>query len=342
MGARTLKLDVAIMPSGKLRYDLEAVKRAEQLGFGAVWVSEAAHNPFFPLTLAAKETSRIRLGTQGALAFPRSPMVTAQIAWDLARQSEGRFVLGLGMQSLTHVEGEPSEECEDPVGRLREYIESLRAIWNTFQTDARLRYRGQHYQFRLMAPFFNPGPISHPAIPIYLDGVNPELCRLAGEVGQGLHAPALHTAAYLRDVVLPAIDVGLRTADRSRSEFTLVVPILVISGARNVEQERAAKTARERLALCAAKPEYRRIMRQQGWESLALELETLAGQKRWEEMADAITDDYISAIAVIAPPGDVISRVREKYGGLADRVCLMLHADSIEICEAIAAGCDSY
>lgn len=333
-----MMLDVAIMPSGNLRHDLEAVKRAEQLGFGAVWVSEATYNPFFPLTLAAKETGRILLGTQGALAFPRSPMVTAQIAWDLARQSEGRFVLGLGMQAHTHVEGELSEQWKDPVGRMREYIESLRAIWNTFQTDARLRYRGKYYRFRLMAPFFNPGPITHPAIPVYLAGLNPDISRLAGETCQGLHAPTLHTAAYLHDVVLPAVEAGLQASDRDRSEFALVAPILVISGANEDQRQRAAKTVRERLAFCAAIPECRRIMRQRGWESLAHELIALARKNRWNEMTNAITDEYLAKIAIIAAPADVYSRIREKYDGLADRVCLILHADSIELCEAVAAG----
>ena len=337
-----MKLDLAIMPSGNMRHDWEAVKRAEQLGFDAVWVSEATHNPFFPLTLAAKETSRILLGTQGALAFPRSPMVTAQIAWDLARQSEGRLVLGLGMQAHSHIEGDLSEAWKDPVGRMREYIESLRAIWNTFQTDARLRYRGQYYRFRLMAPFFNPGPISHPAIPVYLAGLNPDIARLAGETGQGLHAPALHTAAYLRDAVLPAVDEGLRAVNRPRSEFTLVAPIFLICGANDVERQRAARTVRERLAYYATIPAYRRIMRQCGWESLAQELGALARQNRWNEMPNAIVDDYLAEIAIIAEPGDVISRVRERYDGLADRVCLMLNADSMELCEAIAVQRDSY
>ena len=336
-----MKLDVSIMPSGNVRHDLEAVKRAEQLGFGAAWITETAQNPFFPLTLAAKETNRIRLGTQGALAFPRSPMVTAQIAWDLARQSEGRFVLGLGTHAQAHIEGDLSKEWRDRVGRMREYIESLRAIWNTFQTDARLRYRGQYYRFRLMAPFFNPGPISHPAIPIYLEGLNPALCRLAGEACQGLHAPAFHNASYLRDVVLPAIEAGLRVLGRARSEFALVVPIFVISGVNEVERQRAARTVKERLAFYAAIPAYRQIMRQHGWESLARELETLARQYRWNEMTNAITDDYLSEIAIIAEPGDVISCIKERYDGLADRFCLLMKADSMEMCEAIAAGRDS-
>lgn len=336
-----MKLDLAIMPSGNPRHDMAVIKRAEQLGFDAAWVAEAAHNPYLPLTLAATETSRIRLGAQVALAVPRSPMVTAQIAWDLSRQSRGRFILGLGSQTQAHIEGRFSEEWKDPVGRMREYIESLRAIWNTFQTDARLRYRGEHYQFRLMAPFFNPGPISHPAIPIYLAGVNPGLCQLAGEICHGLHAHAFHTRAYLRDVVLPAVEAGLRTAERTRREFTLAVPVSVISGKNELERRRASKPVRERLAIFASAPTYREVMRKHGWENLADELSALARDQRWDEMTNAITDDVLEEFAVIAEPGDVNARLLEAYRGLADRVCLLWNAESRDVYEAIASVRDA-
>ena len=336
-----MELDINIMPSGDLLRDIEAVIRVEQLGFDGFWFTEGGQNPFFPLTLAAKETSRIRLGTQGALAFPRSPMVTAQIAWDLASQSEGRFVLGLGTQAQTYLEGDLNEEAKYSTGRAREYIESLRAIWNTFQTDARLRYRGEHYQFRLMAPFFNPGPISHPAIAIYLDGANPDLCRLAGEICQGLHAPALHNAAYLRDVILPAVDEGLGAADRTKSEFTLVAPIFVISGATEVEWERAASAARKRIAWRACSPAHRSFMRRYGWESLAQELSAMARDHRWEAMTHAISDDVLAEFAIIAEPDELCSRITQRYGGLADRVYLLGASESLDYFGAIVSGRNS-
>ncbi len=331
-----IKLDVAIMPSGDLRHDVRQIKRAEQLGFDAVWISETAHNPFFPLTLAAAETSRVLLGTQGAVAFPRSPMVSAQIAWDLARQADGRFILGLDAQVRAHIERRFGEDWGDPVGRMREYIESLRAIWNTFQTDARLRYRGEHYQFRLMAPFFNPGPNPHPTIPIYLTGVNPKICQLAGELGQGLHAPALHTLSYLREVIMPAVEAGLSAGERERSDIVVTAPVFVISGETDGERRRATVTVRERLAFYASAPAYRQVMSAHGWGRLADELRLMAREKRWADMKNAVVDDVLREIAIFAEPGDVYARIVERYGGIADRVCLEWSADNPQLFEAIA------
>ena len=333
-----MKLDVAIRPSGDLRADVERIQRAEALGFDAVWVSETAHNPFLLLTVAAAETSEILLGTRIALAFPRSPMVTAQIAWDLARQSEGRFVLGLGGQTREHIERRFSEEWRDPLGRMREYVESLRAIWHTFQTDARLRYRGEHYHFRLMAPFFNPGPISTPAIPVFLGSLTPRMCQLAGEICDGLHAGPFHSPAYLREVVLPAIETGLRRADRARSDFILTAPAKVILGESDSETEIAASAARERLARYALNPAFRAALAQLGWVEAAEDLAKMARENRFGEMADAISLDLLRDFAVIAHPDDAYDRVVERYAGLADRVCLEWDEANVATLESIAAA----
>ncbi len=333
-----MKLDVTFIPTNDLRSDVELIRRAEALGFAAAWSAEAAHSPFFPLTIAAKETGTIQLGTQMAVAFPRSPMVTAQIAWDLARQSEGRFILGLGRQARAHIERGVSDDWHDPVGRMREYIESLRAIWNTFQNDARLRYRGEHYTFRLMAPFFNPGPIDTPDIPIFLGGVNPDICRLAGEHCQGLHAHAFHTAPYLRDVVLPAVTSGLKASDRAVSDCSITVPVLVVSGFDNTEIREASQAVKSRIAVCASSPEYHRVMAHHGWESLADELNQLALKRRWDALPALITDEILNEVAIIAEPSKVLTRIRERYAGLADRICLELTGANGDLVEAIVRG----
>lgn len=333
-----VKLDVTITPSGDLHQDVQQIKRAEELGFDGVWVRETAHNPFYSLTIAAKETRDIRLGTQAALAFPRSPMVTAQIAWDLARQSGGRFNLGLGTDLREHIERRFSENWSDPAGRLREYVESLRAIWDSFQTDARLRYRGEHYQFRLMAPFFNPGPISHPAIPIHLAGDNPRIFQLAGEICQGLRAPALHTRAYLREVVAPTIETGLDAAGRERSDFVMTAPVSVISGTSISERRKASNALRKRIAHYASSPSFQRDVSQPGLGALADELSELSRDERRTDMKHAVTADVLEELAIMAEPGDVYAKIIERYAGIADRVSLEWIADNPALLEAVAGS----
>ncbi len=77
---------------------------ADELGFDGIWTFETSHEPYLPLVLAAEHSRRLNIGTSIAVAFPRSPTITAQIAWDLARFSKGRFILGLGTQVKGHNE----------------------------------------------------------------------------------------------------------------------------------------------------------------------------------------------------------------------------------------------
>ena len=316
-----MKFDMTFFPND-FKQDIELAKQVESLGLDGIWTAEAAHNPFLPLTLAASETERITLGTQIAVAFPRSPMVTAQIAWDLAKQSSGRFILGLGTQVRAHIVRRFSTEWLPPIPRMREYIESLHAIWNTFQHDERLRYRGDYYTFRLMAPFFNPGPIKHPEIPVYIAGVNPKICQLAGELCQGLHAHGFHTERYLKEVVLANVETGLAAAGRERDDFTMVVPVFVATGRNDAEMEQALQATKNRIAFYASTPAYKSVMELHGWDDTRAKLSQMVREGKWDSLWQEVTDEMLHEIAVVGPPDELGAKFRQRYEGLADRICL--------------------
>src|SRR5690348_13568691 len=231
-----MKLDVALRD-----YDLQSVseqaRQMEQIGYDCVWTSETQHDPFLPLAVAAEATKSIKLGTAIAVAFPRSPMITAHTAWDIQKASSGRFMLGLGSQVKAHNQRRFSVKFESPGPKLREVVLALRAIWECWQKGTPLRFKGEFYSFDLMTPFFNPGPIAHPKIPIFIAGVNQYMCRMAGEVCDGLHVHPFHTAKYLREYVHPAVEEGLRASGRSRRYFEYATSSFVIVG--DTERERA-------------------------------------------------------------------------------------------------------
>ncbi|MFL5990455.1 MAG: TIGR03617 family F420-dependent LLM class oxidoreductase, partial [Rubrobacteraceae bacterium] len=181
-----MKLDAGLGAEGGYLHNAgETARAAESLGFAGLWTSETKHDAFLPLAIAANETERIELGTSVAIAFSRSPMEMAQTAWDLQDLSGGRFILGLGTQVKAHVKRRFSMPWDRPVARLREYIGALRAIWSSFQIGEPLSFEGEFYRHTLITPFFNPGPIEQPEIPIYIAGVNTSLATLAGEFCDG-------------------------------------------------------------------------------------------------------------------------------------------------------------
>ncbi len=307
----------AILPPTSLRALPGLARAAEAAGFEALWTAETQHDPFLPLALAAEHTQRLHLGTAIAVAFARSPALLAYSAWDLADACDGRFILGLGTQVRAHIErrfGMPWPES--PVGKLRDQIAAVRAVWMTWQTGERLNHRGPYHKLTLMTPFFNPGPIDHPAIPIYIAGVNPALCRLAGEVADGFLSHPYHSVDYLRRVVRPAIDAGAARAGRHPGEIRLTVT------AMTAVDDSEAEFARMQIAFYASTPTYRPVMAHHGWGETADRLQVLARRGAWDEMGGLISDEMLHTFAVVAPEADLPSALRERYAGLADRLSL--------------------
>ena len=307
-------------------YDLSAVadqaRKAEAIGCDCLWTSETQHDPFLPLGVAASATSKIKLGTAIAVAFARSPMVIAQTAWDLQKASQGRFILGLGSQVKAHIQRRFSIKFESPGPKLREVVLGLRAIWDCWQNGTPLKFEGEFYNFSLMTPFFNPGPIPHPKIPIYVAGVNAYMCRMAGEVCDGLHVHPFHTAKYLREFVHPAVDEGLKASGRSRKEFAYATACFVIVG--DTEQERAAnaEAVRQQIAFYASTRTYEPVLAAHGWEGVGPELHRKSLEGDWKGMAKLITDEMLDAVAVSGTYETIGAKLRERNTGLLDRISL--------------------
>jgi probable F420-dependent oxidoreductase len=302
----------------------QVAREAEEIGFGALWVPETKHDPFLPLVLAAEHTKRIRLGTAVAIAFPRSPMVLANIGWDLAKFSGGRFILGLGTQVKGHNERRFSVPWVPPGPRLRDMILAIRAIWDSWQNGTRLNFHGTHYTHTLMTPFFNPGPIEHPNVPIFIGGVNPYMCHLAGEVADGLLMHSLNSVTYIRSVVLPALEQGLQKSGRSRSAFTLRGTAFAILGETEEELELARAAVRQRIAFYASTRTYRVVLQAHGWGDLTDRLHAMAARGEWEAMGREITDEMLDAFCVSGTPATLGQALRERFDGLVDRLSLNL------------------
>ncbi|HIC88235.1 MAG TPA: LLM class F420-dependent oxidoreductase [Anaerolineae bacterium] len=293
---------------------------AEATGFDALWTSETAHDPFLPLALAAEHTQRIQLGTAIAVAFARSPMTVAYTAWDLQALSGGRFVLGLGTQVKAHIERRFGMMWAAPAPRLREYIQALRAIWDCWQNSTRLNFRGEFYKLTLMTDFFNPGPIEHPHIPIFIAGVNRYLCQLAGELCDGFHVHPFHSARYLQEFILPNIETGLRRAGRTRSDIQLASSIFVITGQDETEVIATRAAVRRQIAFYASTPSYRPVLETHGWGDVGEQLSRLAARKRWSEMPALITDEMLDVFAVSGSLEEIPARIQNRYDGLLDRI----------------------
>jgi probable F420-dependent oxidoreductase len=314
-------LDAALLSAGF--DDVAATAQdIEARGYSALWASEVAHDPFLQLLAAGQATERLQVGTAIAVAFARSPMTLATTAYDLQRYTRGRFVLGLGTQIKAHVERRFSMPWTAPAARMREFIGALHAIWDAWQHSTPLRFQGENYRHTLMTPMFSPPAHEWGAPPVYLAAVGPLMTRLAGEVADGLLVHGFTTERYLRERTIPALEEGLATAGRDRSQVAVTLPGLVVSGRTEEELAVAAAAVKETIAFYGSTPAYRPVLELHGWEGLADELHALSVGRRedkWTAMRDLVDDDVLATFAVVAAPDEVAARVHERWDGVVDR-----------------------
>jgi len=311
-----------VIPLDDWRAIPAAARRAEELGFGGLMSPEIQHDPFIPLAFAATATERVRLGTAVAIAFPRSPMMVANLGYDLQRNSRGRFVLGLGTQVKGHNERRFSVRWESPGPRLKEYVEALRAIWSAWENEQPLRYEGKFYHFSLMTPEFSPPPTKLPIIPVTIAAVQPYMLRLSGEVCDGVRLHGFCTKRYLQEVALPAIDEGLSRSGRDRKRFEIWGGGFIATGKDADEVRRGVEETRYRIAFYGSTRTYSGVLSLHGWDEQAQKLHELSKRGNWSEMAGVVSDDIVETFTVVAPYDRLVGALQERFGGLSDRIAL--------------------
>ena len=299
---------------------------AESMGYDSVSSNETAHDSFLPLALAATSTNRVTLETKVAIAFPRSPMVTAYLARDLQDLSKGRFRLGLGTQVKGHIERRFSTNWEAPGPRLREYVQSLRAIWQSWASGEKLDYQGKSYQFSLMTPFFDPGPSEYPAPEVFTAAVNAYNCQVAGEVSDGLMLHSLTSPEYVRRVVRPGLEKGAAKAGRDSSSLKITGGGFIITGPDRSSIRAAQADVRRRIAFYASTRTYHPVLEAHGFQEIGQQLHEMSLKGEWAEMGELVSDEMLDAFCVSGEYDEIADKFFGRYGDLLDEVSFTVHS----------------
>ncbi|HJN49748.1 MAG: LLM class F420-dependent oxidoreductase [Pseudomonadales bacterium] len=308
----------------------ESARALDAAGFDGASTAETAHDPFFPLLVAAQNSEKIELITSIAVAFSRSPMTLAGIGHDLNAVSQGRFVLGLGSQIRAHITKRFSMPWSRPAARMREYILALHAIWDNWYTGKPLDFRGEFYTHTLMTPMFTPTDTAFGAPKIFLAAVGPLMTQVAGEVADGIIIHPFTTEKYMREVTLPAIEKGLRKNGRSRDQFEISYPGFIVTGETEESFEMSRQAICKQIAFYGSTPAYAPVLALHGWGALQPELNVLSKQGQWDEMGTLITDEILAEFAIVAEPDQCIGQFKQRYAGLVDRTSVGIPARSPE------------
>tara|TARA_Y100000590_G_scaffold469456_1_gene657133 strand:+ start:103 stop:1122 length:1020 start_codon:yes stop_codon:yes gene_type:complete len=304
---------------GLSKNTIEIAKHAESLGYDALVSGELNNEPFLPVMLGLEHTKLI-VRTGLAIAFPRSPMVVANMGWDLQSYSNGRFQLGLGTQVKGHNERRFSVPWSPPAPRMREYILALKAIWHSWKTGETLDFQGEHYTHTLMTPMFTPPPMESNPPPIYVSGLGPGMAKIAGEVADGLLLHPMCSREYIKKIIVPAVKKGAAKSKRDPSECELLWGGFIATGESEGELQQAKRNIAARISFYASTRTYRPALDFHGWGEVNEELHKLSVKEEWEAMFELITDDIVDTLAFCGTGTQVAKSLRDDLGSFCSAV----------------------
>lgn len=312
----------------ELRAMQRHAKAVESAGFSTMWLTESGRTAYLSAAAAGLATHRLGLGTAVAVAFPRSPMVTAATAWELADATDGRFVLGLGTQVKAHIERRYSSRYAPPGPRMKEYVEAIQAIFRAYRGEEKLAFDGDHYSFSLLPDQWSPGPIDAADPPIFVSAVLPWMSRMAGEVCDGIHIHPFNSAAYVRDRQRPEVEEGVARAGRQLSDVTFEIPVMTPVGDTEQEMMESREHARQMIAFYGSTRTYSAVFETHGFEGLSEELHARQRDGDLAGMVGLITDDVLDHYTVSGTWSELGANLVDRYRGVAPRLRLMTYTAS--------------
>ena len=315
-----MKIDAGI-PTNDARESGKATKILEEAGYDGAFTAETSHDPFLPLVTAAIETEKIELVTAIAVAFARNPMILANLGYDLQKLSKGRFILGLGSQIRPHITKRFSMPWSNPAARMKELIQAIRAIWDCWQNETNLNFKGDFYTHSLMTPFFNPGPNPYGIPKIYVAAVGPLMTKSVAESADGLLVHPFHTPKYLYETMLPIVKEGLSSTGKDRAEFDFSISVMTATGLSEETYKKAIQACKSGIAFYASTPAYKGVLEAHGYGDLQGRLNLLSKEGKWGEMTSLIDDELLNTVAVVAEtPEDVAKEIKKRYSDHGDRI----------------------
>lgn len=294
----------------------------ETLGFTDLSAQENKQDAFLPLAIAATNSKAMHLRTSVSIAFARSPMSSAMLSWDIQAASKGRFTLGLGSQVKGHNVRRFSVPWSPPAPRMREYVQSVRAIWDCWENGTRLDYQGEHYQFSLMTPNFTPEPLGTPVPKIQIAAVGPAMMKVAAEECDGVMLHGFCTRKYLQERIMPRLEKGLESAARSRDQFEISGGGFVATGPDDEAVQKLFEWVRMRIGFYGSTPSYWPVFEVHGLQDLGLKLNEMSKKGQWDEMTKEISDDVVHLFAAVGRHDELVGVLTDRFGGMTDIVGL--------------------
>lgn len=304
-------------------------RKLETAGFSGMLFTETGQVPWMMISSAASVAKALSFFTGIAVAFPRSPMISAQIAWELAANTQGRFRLGLGSQVRGHVVRRYGANWDKPAAQMKDYVQAFQACIRAFRREERLNYEGRYYSLNLLPEQWTPARHEFEAIKIDISAVGPLMCRVAGELCDGLHVHPMHSVPYLQNRLLPAVAQGAERAGRDASNVELIVPVFTIVGDTPEERTHLKHIARTQVAFYGSTPNYAFQFEDLGFPGVSERLRDCMRAGDLSSLSSTINDEILQHFAVEARWDDMADTLMSRYQGVASRIVSYLAREDL-------------
>jgi len=309
----------------------DLARRVEGAGFSGMLFTEGHQVPWMNIAAASLAAPSLHFSTGIAIAFARSPMVSAEIAWELAQNTQGKFRLGLGSQVKAHIERRYASQWDKPAPQMKDYVLAVKACLKAFRREAPLQHDGRYYKMSLLPEQWTPPRHEHEDVKVDISAVGPIMVRVAGEVADGVHVHPMHSMHYINNRLLPGVAEGARRAGRDPSEIDLIIPVIVAAGDTPEERANPITEARTTIGFYGATPNYAFQFDDLGHTGLRDQLRDCLKTGDNARVQALITDEILDQFAVVARWDDVADRMIERYKGVASRLVIYLASHWREI-----------
>jgi len=301
----------------------------EGVGFSGMLFTETSQTPWMSIAAAATAAPTLEFTTGIAVAFARSPIVSAGLAWELAENTQGRFRLGLGSQVKAHVERRYGAAYDPPGPRLRDYLQAVQACLRAFRGEERLHHEGPYYELTLLPAEWSPRRHSYGDIKVDVSAVGPWMCAMAGAVADGIHVHPFHSMPYLHERLLPAVENGAASVGRSRADVDLIIPVFAVPGDTPEERASLIERTRFQIAFYGSTKNYAYQFDDLGFDGTSARINERLKAGDLTGMAALITDEMLEHYAVITSWDDLADTLVDRYQGIASRLVMYLAEQSI-------------
>ena len=307
----------------------DLAQRLEGAGFSGMLVTEGSQVPWMVIAAAAMAAPSLGFSTGIAVAFPRSPMMSAQIAWELARNTQGRFRLGLGSQVKAHITRRYASLFDKPAPQMKDYLGAVRACLKAFRREGPLQHDGPYYQLSLLPEQWTPARHDYEDVKIDISAVGPYMTRVAGELADGIHVHPMHSMPYIQNRLLPDLAVGAARSGRDAADIDLIVPVMAVPGDSPEEQAPGVLRAKTQIGFYGATPNYAFQFDDLGYDGMRDKLRVHLKSGDDDVQVALIDDEMMDHFGLVCAWDDLADKLIARYRGIASRLVMYWAEESI-------------